>query len=211
MHGLARQGVFGATRLDDGGFETVFVPGVEASACYPFQYEFRVAYRFAAFGLTCKLTLENLGEEPLPWSAGHHFYFTLPWSEGSGRGDYLIRIPADQRLRQDAAGRLVAGPQLSPVERMDNPALIDTFHTELRGPEAVFGEEGEPGDVAVRLGDGALPPAGATFVTWTESEASPFYCVEPWMGPANAPEHKRGLHLVPPGGTETFTVSVAVR
>jgi galactose mutarotase-like enzyme len=75
----------------------------------------------------------------------------------------------------------------------------------------VFGEEGEPGDVAVRLGDGALPPAGATFVTWTESEASPFYCVEPWMGPANAPEHKRGLHLVPPGGTETFTVSVAVR
>jgi hypothetical protein len=30
------------------------------------------------------------------------------------------------------------------------------------------------------------------------------------MGPANAPEHKVGLHLVPPGGRETFTVSVAV-
>ncbi len=26
---------------------------------------------------------------PIPWSAGHHFYFTLPWSEGARRGDYL--------------------------------------------------------------------------------------------------------------------------
>jgi hypothetical protein len=31
------------------------------------------------------------------------------------------------------------------------------------------------------------------------------------MGPANAPEHKLGLRLVPPGGRDTFTVSVAVR
>jgi galactose mutarotase-like enzyme len=211
VHGLARQGVFGATIVDPGGFETVFVPGVEATACYPFQYEFRVGYRFTAFGLTCKLMLENLGDEPLPWCAGHHFYFKLPWSEGSARGDYLIRIPADLRLRQDPAGHLVAGPQLAPFERMDNPELIDTFHTELRSPEVVFGEEGQPGDVAIRLGTEPLPPAGATIVTWTQDDDSPFYCVEPWMGPANAPEHKTGLHLVPPGGSETFTVSVAVR
>lgn len=210
-HGLARQGDFGATRLDAGGFETVFVPGVEASACYPFQYEFRVGYRFSAFGLTCKLTLENLGDEPLPWSAGHHFYFTLPWTEGSARGDYLIRIPADQHLRLDAAGHLEHGPRLAPIERMDNPELIDTFHTALRGPEVVFGEEGQPGDVAIRIGTDPIPPAAATVVTWTQAEGSPFYCVEPWMGPANAQEHKTGLHLVPPGGSETFTVSVAVR
>jgi galactose mutarotase-like enzyme len=211
MHGFARQGEFGATRIDDTGFETVFLPGPEAAACYPFQYEFRVAYRFAAFGLTCKYTLENLGSEPLPWSAGHHFYFALPWSEGSTRADYLIRIPADVRLRQDAAGHLVAGPDLEPVVRMDNPDLIDVFHTSLTRPEAVFGEAGQPGDVAVRLGDTPLPPAGSTFVTWTQAPDSPFFCVEPWMGPANAQEHKTGLHLVPPGGTETFTVSVAVR
>ena len=100
------------------------------------------------FGLTCNLSLENLGDEPLPWSAGHHFYFTLPWSEGSARGDYLIRIAAGERLRQDAAGKLVAGPALGTVERMDNRELIDTFHTALRSPEAVFGEKGQPGDVA---------------------------------------------------------------
>ncbi len=210
-HGVARQGDFRAKRVDEGGFEAVFIPNDESRLCYPFQYEFTVEYRFAPLGLTCILTLDNLGDVPLPWSAGHHFYFALPWSEGSVRGDYFIRIPADQRLRQDPSGRLVEGPKLAMLERMDNPALIDTFHTRLRSPEVVFGEKGLPGDVAVRLGSDATPPADSAFVTWTQSDESPFYCVEPWMGPANAPENKVGLHLVPPGGRETFTVSVAVR
>ena len=159
IHGFARQGEFRTVRVDEGGFEAVLVPGDEAKACYPFEYEFRVGYRFTVFGLTCSLSLENLGEEALPWSAGHHFYFTLPWSEGSARGDYLIRIKAGERLRQDAAGRLVAGPALGTVERMDNRDLIDTFHTALRSPEAVFGEKGQPGDVAIRLGSEEGGPA----------------------------------------------------
>ena len=210
-HGVARQGEFKATRVDAGGFEAVFVPGEEAIACYPFQYEFRVEYRFAALGLTCNFTLENLGGEPLPWSAGHHFYFKLPWSEGSARGDYLIRIPAGKRLRQDSSGQLVPGPRLGQEERMDNPALIDTIHAELTGPEAVFGERGLPGDVAIHLGPDSVPPPGAVFVTWTQADDSPFYCVEPWMGPPNSAEHKVGLHMVPPGGRDTFTVSLSVR
>ncbi len=210
MHGFARQGEFRATRVDAVGFDAVLVPGAEAKASYPFHYEFRVAYRFAALGLTCTLALENLGDEPLPWSAGHHFYFKLPWSEGSSRGDYIMRIDAARRLRQDATGQLVAGPQLRVNERMDNPALVDTFHTALRSPDAVFGEKGLPSDVTVRLGDETVPSPGATFVTWTQADDSPFYCVEPWMGPANAAEHRLGLHHVAPGATETFTVRVTV-
>jgi hypothetical protein len=31
------------------------------------------------------------------------------------------------------------------------------------------------------------------------------------MGPANAAEHKVGLHFVTPGATDKFTVSVAVK
>lgn len=210
MHGFARQGEFRVLSADDGGFEAVLVPGDEAHSAYPFQYEFRVAYRFGALGLACNLTLENLGDEPLPWSAGHHFYFKVPWSEGSARGDYLLRIDADKRLRQDPMGRLVAGPALAPNERLDNPALVDTFHTALRSPRAVFGERGLPGDVTLSLGGESAPPPGATYVTWTQADDSPFYCVEPWMGPANAQEHGIGLHLVPPGARETFVVKVAV-
>jgi galactose mutarotase-like enzyme len=210
VHGFARQGRFRTARADAGGFEAVLVPGEEALASYPFEYEFRVEYRFNPYGFTCTMTLENLGADPLPWSAGHHFYFTLPWSEGSRRGDYLIRIPAGLRMRQDASGQLVAGPKLLQDEPMDNPALVDTFHMALRRPEVTFGEKGHPGDVRIRIGSDEGVPEGAALVTWTQSDDSPFYCVEPWMGPANAPEHKTGLHVVAPGKSDAFTVSVSV-
>ena len=211
MHGFARQGEFKVSRLNVRGFTAQLVPGAEARASYPFDYEFTVTYRFEPLGLSCEFALTNLGREPLPWSAGHHFYFTLPWSETATRKDYSIRIPAAKRLKQDATGALVAGPQLQTGESIANPALIDTIHTALRSNEVVFGEKDRAGDVTVRLGTEKVPPSDAAIVTWTRAEDSAFYCVEPWMGPPNAPEHKVGLHHVGPGETQNFVVSVSVK
>jgi galactose mutarotase-like enzyme len=212
MHGIARQGEFKVTRLDARGFAAQFVPDEEARACYPFDYEFTVTYHFEPLGFICEFTLKNLGSEPLPWSAGHHFYFTVPWTDGAKRSDYLIRIPATRRLKQDfATGQLIAGPALQLNENLANPALIDTIHTGLRSNEVVFGEKGRPGDVVMRIGTTPVPPPDATFVTWTQADDSPYYCVEPWMGPPNAPEHKIGLHMVPPRQLQSFAVSATIR
>jgi galactose mutarotase-like enzyme len=211
MHGIARQGEFKVTSIDARGFTAQFMPNDEARACYPYDYEFNVTYRFDPVGLSCEFALTNRGREPMPWSAGHHFYFTLPWTEGSNRSDYVIKIPASKRLRQDPTGSLIAGPQLQPEENLANPTLLDTLHLGLRSNEVVFGDKSGLGDVHVRLGTEKVPPAEATFVTWTLAESSPFYCVEPWMGPPNAPEHKVGLHHVAPGETQKFAVSVSVK
>ncbi len=211
IHGIARQGDFKVIRLDTRGFVAQFVPSETARQSYPFDYEFTVTYRFEPVGLSCEFALTNLGRDPIPWSSGHHFYFTLPWNEGTTRADYIIRIPATKRLRQDSTGALIAGPTLQTNESLANPALVDTFHTALRSNEVVFGEKDRPGDVVVRLGAEDVPPPNATFVTWTLADDSPFYCVEPWMGPANAPEHKVGLYHVAPGETQKFAVSVSVR
>jgi galactose mutarotase-like enzyme len=211
MHGLARQGNFKLSHADPRGFIAEFLPGDEAKECYPYDYEFTVTYRFEPVGLSCEFALRNHGRTPIPWSAGHHFYFTVPWSEGARRGDYVIRIPATKRLRQDAKGQLIPGPTLQPEENLANPELIDALHTGLRSGEVVFGEKDRPGDITVKLGTDKVPPPNATFVTWTHADDSPYYCVEPWMGPPNAPEHKVGLHFVAPGETQRFTVSVRVR
>jgi galactose mutarotase-like enzyme len=136
----------------------------------------------------------------------------MPWTEGTTRADYLIRIPATRRYKQDPKnGQLLPGPALNPEEPLSNPALVDTLHTALKSNEVVFGERGRPGDIAVRIGTAKVPPPDATFVSWTLEDTSPYYCVEPWMGPPNAAEHKVGLHFVKPGETAKFTVSVAVQ
>ncbi len=212
IHGIARQSEFKVTRLDARGFAAQLVPGAEARAAYPYDYEFEVTYRFEPLALACEFTLRNLGKQPIPWSAGHHFYFTLPWSEGAKRGDYLIRLPAGKTLKQDFNnGQLLPGPKFALEEPLNNLALSDTFHTDLKHNAIVFGEKGRPGDVTVKVGTTEVPAAGTTVVTWTADEQAPFYCVEPWMGPANAAEHKLGLHLVPPGKTQNFIVEIRLR
>lgn len=212
MHGIARQSAFTVTRLDPTGFTARLTPNAEVRACYPHEFDFDVTYRFAPLGLTCEFALTNRGHEPLPWSAGHHFYFTMPWTEGTTRADYLIRIPATRRYKQDPKnGQLIPGPALNLDEPLSNPVLVDTLHTALKSNEVVFGERGRPGDIAVRIGTAKVPPPDATFVSWTLDDTSPYYCVEPWMGPPNAAEHKVGLHFVKPGETAKFTVGVAVK
>jgi galactose mutarotase-like enzyme len=211
MHGLARQGDFRVTHSDATGFTALFVPGEEAKACYPYHYEFTVRYRFESLGLVCELALHNLDKVPVPWSAGHHFYFTLPWSEGLTRDDYAIRIPASRRLKHDPKGTLTPGPALKEIESLANPDLIDTIHLGLAENTVVFGERGHAGDVIMKFGAAKVPPADATFVTWSESATAPYYCVEPWMGPPNAPENKVGLHWVEPGKTQTFTVTITIK
>ncbi len=211
MHGFARQGSFKIVRLDERGFGAVLQPDEEARQSYPFEYEFSVSYRFGPLSLACELVLANHDSRPIPWCAGHHFYFTVPWTEGHARADYAIRIPATRTLRQSPTGELIPGPKLRLEESLANPELVDTFHLGLKNHAVVFGPANAPGEVTLHLGVDPIPPASHTVVTWAAKADSPFYCVEPWMGPANAPAHQLGLQWVAPGQSQRFVVDVAVK
>jgi len=210
MHGFARQGTFKLTRLDEGGFSAQLVPDDEAKAAYPYDYEFTVSYRFEPMGLYVELELMNRGATPIPWSAGHHFYFTLPWTGGLTRRDYALAVPATKTLRHNESGRLVDGPRLGPSESLDNPALIETIHTGLRGHSFALTEVPSGQRLVFRTGFTNTTARDAAVVTWTQEAKSPFYCIEPWMGPPNSPENKAGLHHVGPGQTQKFLVEITL-
>ncbi len=210
-HGFARNGRFEITNLNQHGFAARLLPDSAANEAYPFRYEFQVIYRFEAAAFYVELSLANHDQTPIPWSAGHHFYFTLPWREGTKRSDYQVRIPAAKALRHAPDGSLVP---LSPPQRetsLETPELVDRIHTDLRKNKAVIEELPDGDRIVLRFGDNeTTPDPGLAVVTWTESIESPFYCVEPWMGPPNSPDHNLGLHWVEPGKTSHFLVEVAL-
>ncbi|MFI5336271.1 MAG: aldose epimerase [Opitutales bacterium] len=210
MHGLARQGQFRITRLDEGGFSAQFVPDDAAQAAYPYDYEFTVSYRFEATGLYVELELANRGQAPIPWSAGHHFYFTLPWTPGLTRQDYVLETPATRTLKHIESGRLVDGPRLGQRESLGNPALIDTVHTGLRGHTFAVTERGSGQRLRFNTGFINTTAKDAAILTWAPDDKVPYYCIEPWMGPPNSPENKTGLHHVGPGQTQKFFVEIAL-
>ncbi|MEN9404216.1 MAG: hypothetical protein RL091_2919 [Verrucomicrobiota bacterium] len=210
MHGLARQGQFRLTRLDEGGFSAMFIPDAAAKAAYPYDYEFVVSYRFDPLALFVELQLTNHGRTPIPWSAGHHFYFTLPWTQGRTRRDYLLETTATKQLRRDEQGQLIAGPQTGTRSTLDNPDLIDLIHTGLKREVFAVTEQNTGDRLLFRTSMAGSSGKDLAIVTWTQDEKSPFYCIEPWMGPPNAHETKTGLHNVPPGQTQKFYVEISL-
>lgn len=208
MHGLARQGKFLTTRLDEGGFSAQFVPDEAAKAAYPYDYEFVVSYRFDPLSLFVELQLTNLGKTPMPWSAGHHFYFTLPWSSGRTREDYVLETSATQHLQRDEKGALIDGPPVNARETLAQKNLIDLIHTGLKRDVFAVTETGTGNRLLFRSGMAHSSAKDLAVVTWTQDENSPFYCIEPWMGPPNSPETKIGLHTVAPGQMQKFFVEI---
>ena len=211
MHGLARQGKFRLTRLDEGGFSAQFVPDAAAREAYPYDYEFVVSYRFDPLGIFVELELTNLGKMPMPWSAGHHFYFTVPWTSGRTRQDYLLETTATKHLTRDERGGLQAGPRVGLRETLDNKNLIDLVHTGLRRDVFAVTEVPTGSRLLFRSGMASnISSRDLAVVTWSMDDQAPYYCIEPWMGPPNAPETKVGLHSVAPGQTQKFYVEVTL-
>jgi len=210
MHGFARDRHFDMLEENNESIKLKLIPTNEDREAYPFEYEFQVAYGFEMLALEVEFTLQNLDDQKIPWSAGHHFYFTLPWQSGFGRGHYRIIFPGCKGVYQAADGSLVPTDFKGGEVSMDDPTLVDRIHHRLKENKVRFGLKNGEEDVTVIVSDSVRPLPGATVVTWTQSNDSPFYCVEPWMGPPNSPEHKKGLHWVEPGETDRFKVRISL-
>lgn len=210
MHGLARQGQFSLSRIDARGFSARFLPTKEDSEAYPYDYDFEVVYRFDEKEFIVELRLANHGNKVIPWSAGHHFYFTLPWADQTTREDYVLRIPAKKAARHAANGSLTPLPVPDETLPLSNQGLVDRIHYQLTDSVIECQCQKDDSKLEIEIGTNSRPNPGFAIVTWTESNDAPFYCIEPWMGPPNAPEHRIGLHEVPPGETGRFSVTVRV-
>jgi len=210
MHGLARQGRFRLSHLHAAGFTATFEPDESARDAYPFDYEFNVSYRFGPLDLVCEMTLANLDRQPLPWSAGHHFYFSIPWAGDTRRADYHLDLRAGRRFKHAPDGSLTPAPAPASPASLGDAALHDTVHCDLAHAAVRCSPGGNHGGLTVQHGPGDRPAPDAALVTWTAADDSPFFCLEPWMGPPNAPGTGVGLHWVQPGQTGRFTVRVSV-
>jgi galactose mutarotase-like enzyme len=180
--------------------------------CYPFAYDFRIRFDFLELFLRITFEFENRDAQPLPWCAGHHFYFTLPWHAGLSRRDYVVKIPSKKQWRHAADGKLVPFAELKGLEAIgfDHPHLSDCIFTNLKSATLSFGPKSGEEDISIKVGEEAIPGAWASVVTWTPDPEAPYYCVEPWMGPPNSPEHKNGLRFAEPGQVDTFVTEVSL-
>lgn len=207
-HGFARCGQFEILSLDQDGFHVRLLPTEQDTLCYPFRYQFEVRYQFEELSLKVDMILHNQDEQPIPWSAGHHFYFAVPWHNGGSRADYEVQMDARKAWRHAADGKLVAQEKPEFPLNTADPNGLDRIHVKLKSNRITLAPRNQEEPVTLLAGHASPPAQNLTVVTWSESVDSPFYCVEPWMGVPNAPENKSGLHQVLPGETDSFHVEI---
>lgn len=209
-HGFARNGRFELTHSNSEGFTATFLPDSIAKESYPFHYTFVVTYRFQPLGLIVSLSLTNHEAFPICWSPGHHFYFELPWHQHLSRSDYRITLPAKKHFKARKDGTLAPVKQLPDVLDASLEELLDTIHTKLYDNTAILGPKNGEENIYVCIDVDQQPSAWSSFTTWTLDADSPFYCIEPWASPPNAPEHRKGLRLVNSNATDSFVCSVSL-
>jgi len=197
QHGFARDLPFEVTTEDDGAAINMALHADDATrAGYPYDFLFEVSYRLLPDGLEARMRVRNTGSRPLPYYAGHHFYFALPHAL---RSQSVLSLPDTERVRQHADGSLTPPERGESRYALDDPRLQDTFHVLGASPVAMLEMPGRTIEFDLAV-PGRVPWHAVT--TWSESESADFYCVEPWLGLPNAIHHGQGLRWVDPGQQE---------
>ena len=73
----------------------------ELSELWPGQFRLRADYHLFADRLVTRFTVENSGDEPLPFGLGLHPYFRLPVDDGE-RASILVRVPVKRQWNLEA-------------------------------------------------------------------------------------------------------------
>jgi galactose mutarotase-like enzyme len=210
MHGFARDLPFlHEIDADEHGVRMTLTDTEATRTQYPFAFRFEAAYRLAGpQTLDVTLTTSNRGDAPLPYYAGHHFYFALPHT---ARGQTTLALPPTERRRQREDGSITEPEQGAPRYTLDDPLIHDRFHCLTSVPAQPARLEcpalGRRIDIELDR-PGSVPWYAVT--TWTEADTSDFYCVEPWLGLPDAIHNGLGLRWLAPGATETASLRIVV-
>jgi galactose mutarotase-like enzyme len=196
MHGFARDSAFSVVEAG-GDFLLMRLEANETTrAVFPYEFRFEVEIRLAEDSLESSFRVVNTGDKPLPWSAGHHFYFHIP---ANLRAEWELELPCREWGGQDFSnGEIQTRPAGAARASVDDPAWIDRFHV---GPELDRVRLANVNDGrAIAFEDTSAQREMWTCVTtWTEKPESDFFCVEPWSALPNATANGCGLQTTPPG------------
>lgn len=198
QHGFARDSKFEIEEVGTAKIRMRLAGTPESVAGYPFAYRFDVTYELIENRLRVTFATKNRGEEPMPYYAGHHFYFNIPAAE---RVDWEVEIPCREWGRQNDDGSIRTEPAAHPVLALEDWGIVDRFAIEPTADTVELRRKSTGEKVRIHLKAGGGVPWYAV-TTWTQKPDSDFFCVEPWLGLPNAIHHGMGLRYLAPGEEE---------
>ncbi len=211
QHGFARRLPWAVLDRSDTHVAMELADHETTRAQYPFAFRLQLVYRLRQGQLHWEQTVENRGDEPLPFSTGFHPYIPIPLTPRGRRDACYVSLPDCRRYTWTGHYERFT-PQPFPATRWSvmtdvvDSLLLDGFAR----PELTLQDEAS--GVEVHL-DFAQAPHHRFVVVWSRSPADPFYCLEPWTALPNAFSRLDSgeLTILPPGAVFRAAMHLEVR
>ncbi len=186
LHGFVRYEEFQMVEKSENSITFEYLSNEKTRAQYPFEFSFRMTYTLEGNKLENRFTVENRGEEILPFSYGGHTGFNVPFAKGEQFDDYYIEFaePAKVTKWEFSPRRLYTGNEL-PVP-LENDRVLPLRH-ELFDSDAIFfchmpetvSLRSRKNSRSVTVNYPGMPHLGLWHMPKTDA---PFVCIEPWHG-----------------------------
>ncbi len=207
-HGYAWNGKFEVAYSSSDELKLKFIPCADCREAYPYDYDFYVRYKFAEKSLIVELILENKGDLSMPWGAGIHPYFTIPWVKGESKRDYYLSTDAQQSTYNVGDGTRHALDNLDKNTFADGEMVGRILCNLKTGTVKAVRKRG--GDVTIIINDNKKPDSSFVVVTYgNPKDGDPnFFAIEPWMAPPNCAT--KPLQFVDGKSTGIFKVEIKI-
>ncbi len=207
-HGYALNGKFEVAYSSDSELKLRFLPCEECKDAYPYDYNFYVRYIFSEKSLITELILENKGDVPMPWGAGTHPYFTIPWVKGEKKADYFLKTDARISTYNVGDGTRYSVDNLDKMSFADGE-MVGRILCNLQTCTAKI-VRNKGGGIEIVVNDNRKPESSFVFVTYgkTRDDEDPVFAVEPWMAPPNCAT--KPLQFVDGNSTGVFKVEIKI-
>ena len=210
IHGFAMRLPWTVTDVARSSLRLALGPDDATRALYPFEFRLGLSYALVEGAIRCVLEVGNVGDRPMPFSAGFHPYIRLPLTAAGRRDRCVVRLPAcreafarsqgieieESRAPREIAASLGAAPARSFAD-------LDRLQAEVI-------DDGSGHVVGL---DASLDAPFRCLTLWSPRPDAPFYCIEPRTALQDAFTHAahRQLTVLPPGASFTATMTLSLK
>lgn len=153
---------------------------------YPFPFHYEMRYTLEGKKLKIAYTIENTGEEKMPFSFGLHPAFRIPQYENETFEEYSFDFEVEEHAKQfvmDPTGK--TAHTFKPVDfkswslnRKEIEEAATIIYKDLKSSYLTVCHKGEP-RICFEFKQFPL------LAIWTHPVPSDFICIEPWIGHAD--------------------------
>ena len=184
QHGFARRSKWKVIGVTDTRLTMELTDSPVTREAYPFSFRSTVTYELREGRLHFRQSVENRGQQPMPFSTGIHPYLPVPITSRGDRDKCVVHVPAGKKVIPEKdweswTTKPFAAQSLSVQEDVSGTLLL----TDLAKKEIALADPESGVRITLNFADA---PKHRFVALWSKSTSEPFYCIEPWTALPNS-------------------------